>query len=60
MEIISSDPFPCWKARKDLQRETKKKKQMGREAVNSRKNKNLFKNLMIAYYLSHQNYVMTK
>lgn len=40
--------------RKDLQRETKKRKQRVKEAINSRKSKNLFKNVVIVYYLAHQ------
>lgn len=36
-----------------LQIETKKMKQMSREAIYSRKNKNVFKNLIIVYYLAH-------
>lgn len=43
-----------WRVRKDLQIETRKTKQMDREAINSRRNKNVFKNLIIVYYLTHQ------
>ena len=55
-EIISSDRrrnivFRCfWRVRKELQTETKKMKQRGREEINPRKNKHLFKNLFIVYY----------